>query len=94
MLKLSHNILLSVSLLFFLFKSLQDTNEQELYTTLYNGDKIPLVGLGTWKSKPGAVEDAVKTAINVGYRLIDCASAYENEKEIGKALKEVIGRSV
>ena len=94
MLKLSHNILLSVSLLFFLFKSLQDTNEQELYTTLYNGDKIPLVGLGTWKSKSGAVEDAVKTAINVGYRLIDCASAYENEKEIGKALKEVIGRSV
>ena len=53
-----------------------------------------MVGLGTWKSKPGAVEDAVKTAINVGYRLIDCASAYENEKEIGKALKEVIGRSV
>ena len=94
MLKLSHNILLSVSLLFFLFKSLQDTNEQELYTTLYNGDKIPLVGLGTWKSKSGAVEDAVKTAINVGYQLIDCASAYENEKEIGKALKEVIGRSV
>lgn len=94
MLKLSHNILLSVSLLFFLFKSLQYTNEQELYTTLYNGDKIPLVGLGTWKSKPGAVEDAVKTAINAGYRLIDGAAAYENEKEIGNALKEVIGKSV
>lgn len=57
--------------------------------TLHNGHTIPLVGLGTWKSKPGEVGQAVKTALLEGkYKHIDCAAIYGNETEVGQALKE------
>jgi alcohol dehydrogenase (NADP+) len=51
-----------------------------------NGDSIPKIGLGTWLSKPNEVYQAVIDAVKIGYRHIDCAFIYKNEKEIGEAL--------
>ena len=57
---------------------------------LVSGDKIPVFGLGTWKSKPGEVRSAVKHAISVGYRHIDGAALYFNEAEVGQGIKDAL----
>jgi alcohol dehydrogenase (NADP+) len=53
-----------------------------------NGDRMPALGLGTWKSKPGEVYQAVRDALRIGYRHFDCAAIYENEPEIGQAFRD------
>lgn len=55
---------------------------------------MPVLGLGTWLSKPGEVGNAVEFALKNGYRLIDCAQAYQNQKEIGEVLKKVYAENL
>ena len=63
----------------------------------YNGSQIPVVGLGTFGSDSYSHEQvaaAVKQAVKLGYRHLDCASVYGNEKEIGVALKELFEEGI
>ncbi|KAK8808506.1 hypothetical protein WA158_008407 [Blastocystis sp. Blastoise] len=57
---------------------------------LSSGYEMPSFGLGTFLSQPNEVHDIVYEAIKLGYRHIDTASIYRNEREIGQAIKEAI----
>ncbi|XP_066264677.1 aldo-keto reductase family 1 member B1-like [Branchiostoma lanceolatum] len=61
---------------------------------LSTGASMPQVGLGTWQSKENECYEAVKAALEAGYRHIDTAELYQNEKEIGRALKEKMDAGV
>ncbi|KAF8204799.1 NADP-dependent oxidoreductase domain-containing protein [Pholiota molesta] len=60
------------------------------YLALSDNSKIPQIGLGTWMSKPKEVENAVEIAVRNGYRHLDLAMVYQNQDEVGAALKKVI----
>lgn len=53
-----------------------------------NGEKIPKLGFGTYEIEPVDTKKAVKEALQIGYRLIDTAQYYRNEREVGQAVRE------
>lgn len=53
---------------------------------LSNGVRIPSIGLGTWQTDGETTKTAIHTALDAGYRLIDTAAAYGNEKSVGEAI--------
>ncbi|KQR48385.1 aldo/keto reductase [Microbacterium sp. LMI11-1-1.1] len=55
--------------------------------TLNNGIEMPALGFGVFQAAPEETVDAVSTALATGYRLIDTAAAYGNEREVGEAIR-------
>src|ERR1700744_16792 len=60
--------------------------------TLNNGNEIPALGFGTSLSDNGRTREAVKAAVEVGFRHLDAAERYRNEAEVGAALKELFAQ--
>ena len=58
------------------------------YATLNNGLKMPMAGIGTFLLTPDEAEASVLSALQCGYRLIDTANAYVNEKAVGRAMRK------
>ena len=58
------------------------------YVTLNNGNKMPMLGIGTFTLSPDEAENSVYNALKLGYRLIDTANVYVNEKAVGRAIKK------
>ena len=58
------------------------------YVTLNNGVKMPMAGIGTFLLSPDEAEASILSALENGYRLIDTANAYVNEKAVGRAMKK------
>ena len=60
---------------------------------LHSGAEMPVIGIGTFgsdKYNARQIAEAVYGAIKSGYRLIDCAAVYQNEKEIGESLSRAV----
>ncbi|KAF7551385.1 hypothetical protein G7Z17_g5069 [Cylindrodendrum hubeiense] len=56
--------------------------------TLNSGHTIPLLGYGTWQSAPGEVGTGVYEALKAGYRHLDLAKIYQNQREVGEGIKK------
>lgn len=58
------------------------------FVKLNNGVEMPIAGIGTFMLSPDEAENSVISALQDGYRLIDTANAYVNEKVVGRAMKK------
>lgn len=70
-----------------LFLTVRNMTFQSEFKTA-EGMALPMVGLGTWGLKGNKCVEAVQTALQTGYRLIDTASFYDNEKEVGEGVRK------
>ncbi|HZE38377.1 MAG TPA: aldo/keto reductase [Stackebrandtia sp.] len=61
-------------------------SETNQFTELNNGVRMPLLGFGVFQTPPAETRDAVAEALRTGYRLVDTAAAYGNEREVGQAI--------
>ena len=61
---------------------------EQKYVKLNNGVEVPMVGIGTFLLTPDEAEASALSALQSGYRLIDTANAYVNEKAVGRAMKK------
>ncbi|MEH1013502.1 aldo/keto reductase [Micromonospora sp. CPCC 206060] len=64
------------------------TNAAQPAVDLPGGTRMPLVGFGTWQASGRAGYDAVRTALDIGYRHLDTATMYGNEAEVGRAVRD------
>lgn len=60
------------------------------YIELNNETKMPVLGLGTWKSEPSQVYSAVRWGLKLGYTHFDCAAVYNNEEAVGQAFSDAM----
>ena len=58
------------------------------FVTMNNGGKCPVVGIGTFMLSPEDAQNSVREALKMGYRLVDTAAAYVNERAVGRGIKE------
>lgn len=58
--------------------------------TLNNGVEMPALGFGVFQTPPDETRDAVRAALDAGYRHIDTAAAYGNERQVGPAPEDVV----
>lgn len=58
------------------------------YLTMNNGNKCPVIGIGTFMIAPVDAENSVREALNMGYECVDTANAYVNERACGRGIKE------
>ena len=58
--------------------------------TLSNGVKMPGFGFGVWQTPESATANCVKAALKAGYRNIDTAAAYHNEKQVGEGIRQAM----
>jgi 2,5-diketo-D-gluconate reductase A len=64
------------------------TSPHDIRTKLAGGTEIPLVGFGTWQLEGDSARESVSWALDAGYRHIDTATGYGNEKQVGRAIAE------
>jgi len=65
-----------------------------MYHHLRTGDKMPMIGLGVWKISKEATASTVLSALRMGYRHLDCACDYGNEKEVGEGIKAAFAEGI